>query len=334
MAKQLVQSAVVHWLDHLIDAGFLERDQIRTALTDKLEALCERDLVLAPAGGADGLQCLGIDKPQLFATLNIDRLRLLSKAALAQPRELARLLASMKHAGGPRALHALIVDGIKGELLAIREPPIDSPSEEFETDLVALARARGLAEELQIVEAPSDMEDVRQFRVTLADAITEEVQELRVIVYCSGRATSIYGVLPWNSPYLIGKLNRLLGRSWYLKTRSRFILPADCRQLVCTWGFYQVEQPELAKFECIKPFFEKPESVIANIRLDFTKVAQAEPAKMKAGITEYLEKQLLHSIGTLDARPDLRLLAPDLWWDLGLVRDFAKHEEPVPAGAG
>jgi hypothetical protein len=326
MLPQSVEHLVVRWIDHLMHAGFMSPGEIRSELTNKLEALCDRDLVLDPSGGADGLQCLGIDQPRLFAILNIGRMRIVSKPALEKPRELAELLAGMKHANAPKALHGIIVDGIEGGLLGIREPFIDSPSEEIETDLVALARARGLAEEMRVVERPSEEEGVREYRLQLTDAITGQVHDLRTIVYCSRRCTSIYAVLPWNSPSLVAQLNRLFNRSWYFKTRGRFVSPADFRELVCIWGFYQTEHPEAAKFECIKPFFENPNSVVVAVRLDFKEVAPNKHVEMKAGIATYLEEQLRFSIGTLDARPDLRDLEADLWWDLGILRDYASDQ--------
>ena len=334
MSRQSVQYVVVNWLDHLMHAGFMSPGEIHSELTGKLEALCDRDLVLDPMGGADGLQCLDIDKPRAFDILNISRLRILSKPAQAKPAELARLLAGLKHETAPKALHAFIVDGIKAGMLGIREPIIDSPSEEFETDLVALARARGLAEEMKVVEVASPNRQVREYRVTLEDAIADQAYDTKVLVLCSGACTSIYAALPWNSPCLIAKLNRLFNRSWYFKTRSRFLTPADCRQLVCTWGFYRMDSPEVAKFECIKPVLEKPDSVVVAIRLDFKKVAPDNYQTMKAGIAEYLEKQLCLSIGTLASRPDLRGLEPDLWWDLGIARDFARDDDALQVPAG
>lgn len=318
------------FIPHLRNAGLFKGRKIPPQVSKMLRGLKDRDLMLNPAGGPEGLRYFGIDKPNLFKALNINGICIISPAARKDPKLLTSLIAEIARVKTPWKLYNLVVKGVKSGLLGIREPEIVPGSEDLDINLSRLIHESGLDFKLTEFSKDPKNKNIEVSVLETEDALTNQISQLKIstltTIKDNEKSISIYVNLPWNSPNLIAKLNQLFGRSWYYKARQRIILPGNYKEIVCIWGSYRTPYPEKIKWECIKPILEDPLMISTAGRFDFRKIEGDKYPQRKNLFFGYVEKQLLHSIGTLASRPDMQDLKPAYLWDLGIVRNLARTE--------
>ncbi len=291
----------------------------------------------------EGLQSLGIDKPRLFETLNISALRIITSAALEQLDTFAETLAGFEMATTAAQLYQQVVTGIKDGWLGIGELPVSPLPGPADANLHRLIKANRDALQISSFQALSSLAKIdgrtlepgiTNYVLETLDSVTGFPSTINVTVTENDKATApiitIEAILSWNSPNLIAKLNRLFGQPWYVKLRPRFTSPSDCRQVSCHWlfGAERTEILKMARFSC---FAQLDDVVIFGVNLDFQQVFSADELPRQKEIYDHIEDQIRYSIGTANtALAPWSTVAPDLWWDLGILRNTAAGNLPQP----
>lgn len=316
------------FIRHLRDAGLL-KGRIPRRVKQMVADLEYQDLILSPTVGPNSLRDFGIRNPKLFEILNIGKIRIISSAAAENPGALASWMIGLTAVKTAQELYDQIINGIRCGLIGIREQETGKGLEDIDEHLDRLVRTRG--NHFKVTQYEKDIaEGVMDFTLETIDELRRQKAtvfiHIEIIKKEGKRMVTVYATLPWDSPNLVAKLNQLLGSAWDHKARPRFLLYDNHQKVTYVWGFYQIPVPEITRWRLIQDVLRIDTIIVTGVNVNFSKITDEDPLKLKRDFFTCLENQIRHSKGTLASRPDLQAVIPAYYWDIGILRDRAKSE--------